>query len=370
MNELTIVPKVLRFETVKEYMEEFSFNEEDLIITNRFIFEPFFNVENTKAELLYQEDFGHGEPSDVMVEEMYASIARRPKRVIAIGGGTVIDIAKLFALKNVLPVEDLFDHKLEFIKDKELIIIPTTCGTGSEITKISILNLTKKNTKKGLVVDELFADQAVLIPELLKTLPFEFFGTSSVDALIHAVESVLSPLASTTTKVFGYKAIELIINGYVGIKEYGPEKRFDLLDDFLIASLYAGISFGNAGTGAIHALSYPLGAAYHVAHGEANYAIFMGVMNKYLSIKDDGEINVLNQFIANLINCEVIDVYQKLEELMTAIIRRKPLKEYGVTTNDLDTFTDSVIENQQRLLKNNFTCLAREDIFDIYKELY
>jgi len=370
MNELTIVPKIISYETVGDFMMEFFFNEADLVITNRFIFEPFFDLNDIKSQLLFQEDFGGGEPTDVMVEEMYKNIKGNPKRIIAIGGGTVIDIAKLFALKEPLPIEDLFDHKLEFIKDKELIIIPTTCGTGSEITKISIINLTKKNTKKGLAVDELYADQAVLIPELLKTLPFEFFGTSSVDALIHAVESTLSPSASSTTQVFGYKAIELIIKGYIEIRNHGSEKRFDLLDDFLMASLYAGISFGNAGVGAVHALSYPLGATYHVPHGEANYAIFMGVMNKYLSKKRDGEIEVLNEFLASLLKCDIDVVYQELEKLMNTIIERKPLNGYGVTIEDIAPFTDSVIENQQRLLKNNFTYLSKDDIYNIYKSLY
>ncbi|MFR6334077.1 MAG: iron-containing alcohol dehydrogenase, partial [Eisenbergiella sp.] len=92
-------------------------------------------------------------------------------------------------LKNVSPVEDLYDGRLEIVKDKELVLVPTTCGTGSEVTNIAILALNKKGTKKGLAVDEMYADSAVLIPELLGGLPFKFFAASSIDALIHAVES-------------------------------------------------------------------------------------------------------------------------------------------------------------------------------------
>lgn len=110
-----------------------------------------------------------------MVEAIYKDIKDISyKRVIAIGGGSVLDVSKLFVLKTISPVVDLFEHKLEFIKEKELILIPTTCGTGSEVTNISILELKAKHTKMGLAVDELYADYAVMIPELLEDLPFQF----------------------------------------------------------------------------------------------------------------------------------------------------------------------------------------------------
>ena len=111
----------------------------------------------------------------------------------------------------------------------------------------AILALNKKGTKKGLAVDEMYADSAVLIPELLGGLPFKFFAASSIDALIHAVESSLSPKGNEMTRLFGYKAIEMILNGYKIIAEKGEEARIPLLSDFLTASNYAGIAFGNAG---------------------------------------------------------------------------------------------------------------------------
>ena len=114
-----------------------------------------------------RKNTGRGEPSDDMAEAMYRDMKGSHRRIIAIGGGTVIDISKLFALKNVSPVEDLYDGRLEIVKDKELVLVPTTCGTGSEVTNIAILALNKKGTKKGLAVDEMYADSAVLIPELL-----------------------------------------------------------------------------------------------------------------------------------------------------------------------------------------------------------
>ena len=143
-----------------------------------------------------------------------------------IGGGTIIDIAKILALDSILPIEDLYDGKLPIKRTKKLVLVPTTCGTGSEVTNIAILALTRRHTKKGLANDCMYADSAILVPELLKGLPFKFFATSSIDALIHAMESSLSPKGNATLRLFGYKAISMILNGYKEIAARSPHGLF------------------------------------------------------------------------------------------------------------------------------------------------
>lgn len=370
MQQLMIKSKIFKYATCKEFAEAYQIGEGDLVITNEYIFNPAFGDFGLKCDVIFQEKYGQGEPTDEMAEAIYKDIKGTPKRIIAIGGGTVIDISKLFALKNVSPILDLYDGKLEVKKDKELVLVPTTCGTGSEVTNIAILALLSRGTKKGLAVDEMYADSAVLIPELLRGLPFRFFATSSIDALIHAVESSLSPKGNVYTRMFGYRAIEMMLKGYMEIREKGEDARMDLLEDFLIASNFAGIAFSNAGCAAVHALSYPLGATYHVAHGEANYAMFTGVMKNYMERKTDGEIAVLNKFIADIIGCDTENVYGELEKLLNILIPKKALHEYGVTEAQLDEFADSVMENQGRLMANNFVELDRAAVYKIYKELY
>ncbi len=370
MKQFMVKPEIFRCDTAKAFAEEFALGKGDLVITNEYIYQPYFGALNLECDVLYQEKYGAGEPSDDMAEAIYRDIPKDAKRIIAIGGGTVIDISKLYALKHVSPILDLYDGKLPVIKDKELILVPTTCGTGSEVTNIAILALNSRGTKKGLAVDEMYADKAVLVPELLKGLPFRFFATSSIDALIHAVESSLSPKGNCFTRMFGYKAIEMILNGYKEIRDNGPEARIPLLEDFLVASNYAGIAFGNAGCAAVHAMSYPLGAKYHVAHGESNYAMFTGVMNNYMELKTDGEIAILNAFIADILECSVDNVYEELENLLNVLIPKKPLHEYGMTEEDLMEFTESVMVNQGRLMANNFVELDKDRVYKIYKELY
>ena len=370
MKMLSIKPTIYKFKTAEEFAAEFKIGVGDLVITNEYIYQPFFGKLNLGCDVLYQEKYGAGEPSDDMAEAMYKDIKGDHKRVIAIGGGTVIDISKLFALKTVSPILDLYDGKTEIVKDKELVLVPTTCGTGSEVTNIAILALNSRGTKKGLAVDEMYADSAVLVPELLNGLPFRFFATSSIDALIHAVESSLSPKGNEMTRMFGYKAIDMILHGYKKIAADGPEARMPLLEDFLMASLYAGIAFGNAGCAAVHAMRYPLGATFQVAHGESNYAMFTGVMKNYMEIRQDGEIERLNQFIADILGCKVEDVYEELEKLLNNLIQKKALHEYGMSREQIEEFADSVIANQGRLMANNFVELDRDRLIKIYTELY
>lgn len=371
MVNIIFKPTLHSFKTCEEFAREFALGEQDLVLSNEYIFEPYFGNLNVNVHTIYQEKYGMGEPTDVMVDAILADAVKTGcKRVIAIGGGTVIDIAKVLAVSDGEGVDELYDKAPSLEKKRELIIIPTTCGTGSEMTNISIMARTRMGTKLGLVSPAMYPDHAVLIPELLEKLPFHVFATSSIDALVHAVESSLSPKATPYTKLFGYKAIEMIIKGYQKIAAEGREARIPLLEDFLIASNYAGLAFGTAGCAAVHATSYPLSGKYHVAHGESNYAMFTGVLKNYMEIKQDGEIAVMNACLADLLNCDVSVVYDKLEDLLNRILPKKPLREYGVTSDDLAEFAHSVITSQGRLMGNNFVPLDEARVLKIYTELY
>jgi len=370
MKQLILNTQLHKFKTCKEFAEEFKLNDKDLILTNEYIYEPYFKDLNLPVKTIFQEKFGTGEPTDVMVDAIIKEAAKYDfRRIFAIGGGTIIDIAKVLSVANNETVDELYENSKNLTKNRVLVIIPTTCGTGSEVTNISIINRTKLGVKMGLTSPLLFAEHAVLIPELLKSLPFKVFATSSIDALVHSVESSLSPKATDYSKLFGYKAIEMIITSYQKLVKEGKEKLPDLMDTFLTASNFAGIAFGTAGCAAVHALSYPLGGKYHVPHGESNYAVFTGVLKNYMEIKTDGEIAVMNEFLAKLLHCNTKNVYDELENLLNSVLTKKQLHEYGVTEKDIEEFTDSVMKTQGRLMANNFVPLDKQRVLKIYKEL-
>ncbi len=372
MKLFQLVPQIHRFNDVGEFNGFFNIGADDLVLTHEFFYDAFMRPLNLSATFLFQEKYGTSEPSNVMIDQIFADLKDvHYERVFAIGGGTVIDIAKLLVLKGSHCVLDLFERKVPLVKEKQLIIVPTTCGTGSEVTNLSIVEIKEKQTKMGLGAEELNADYAVLIPELVKGLPYKFFVYSSVDSLIHAIESYVSPRANCYTELFSIKAIEMIIKGYMEILEKGQEHRLQIIEDFLTASNYAGVAFGNAGVGAVHALSYPLGGKYHVPHGEANCEFFTEVFKTYNRLNPDGKIKSVNALIAEMLGLESTEnVYNELDNLLNKLLPKKPLREYGMKEDEIARFTEAVINTQQRLLGNNYVPLSREEIYGIYNRLY
>lgn len=379
MKLLTVGPDIIQgYRTVKEFADAAKFGGSDLIISIKAIYDGYLKPYVGDANVLLCDKYGSQEPTDLMLDEIISDASRFDyDRIIAIGGGAVMDMAKVVAIADGASIDEVIDDTASFKRRVALLLAPTTCGTGSEVTEIAALNRTRLGCKAGITSPEMFADEAVLIPELLYGLPDRVFATSSLDALVHAVESVLSPNATPYTRMFGYKAMAMIVNGYRAIADAGDAgsesrraKRNELMEDFLIASNYAGLSFETGGCAAVHALSYQLGGKYHVPHGESNYAMFTGVLRCYMSIKSDGEIATMNAFLADILGCDADVVYDELETLINRLLPKKALHEYGVTKEDLPEFADRVIGTQQRLMRNCFVPLDRDQVLGIFEALY
>ena len=359
---------IKEFSTIKECFEQEQIEEEDLIITNEFIYNTKFK--DVDANVIFQEKYGVGEPTDEMIENIRKDVPQNVKRIIAIGGGTIIDISKFLILDYQGTIDQVILHEIPYKKAKELYVVPTTCGTGSEVTNVAISELKKRKIKKGLADDLIYPDKALLIPEMVETLPYKFFATSSIDALIHSVESYLSPNSTLYSRMFSVKAMTMILNGFKKVVRDGKENWSQYAKEFLIASNLAGIAFGNAGCAAVHALSYPLGGAYHIPHGEANQLMFESVYNKYYEKDPNGHIQDFFEVVSEILGVEKEDALKALFALTNQILKRKPLSSYGIKKEELPEFVKSVIEGQQRLLNNNYVELSSDDMIEIYNNVY
>ncbi|MGM9622912.1 MAG: iron-containing alcohol dehydrogenase, partial [Butyricicoccus porcorum] len=140
--------------------------------------------------------------------------------------------------------------------------------------------------------------------------------------------------------------------------------------EFLRASNFAGIAFGHAGCAAVHALSYPLGGVHHIPHGQANQLMFADVMRKYQEKKPVGKLNQLEEILSAELGCEPVFALEELYKLMDDVLKKTPLRENGVTADELPVYAKSVLETQQRLLGNNYVELSEEDILDIYRNAF
>lgn len=374
MKQFKMYTTLAYYDKFADFMADENISATDFIITNEFLYNQFVQPLNPTCESVFIEAYGKGEPTTDMVDQIKAKIPAGVKRLIAVGGGSVLDIAKMCSLHvSSNRTEDLFDLSPNAEKPTriyDVYAIPTTCGTGSEVTNACAVELSSLHTKRGLNNDLMFAAKSILIPELISGLPYRFFATSSIDALIHAAESFLSPKACPHSELFSKEAIRMILDGYLYVIAHGRDSWADKAEQFIIASNFAGMAFCSAGCAAVHALSYPLGGGYHIPHGEANQLVFSPVFRRYKEKQPVGKINQLEALLGECLNVAPADALDAAFELFDRIQPRKPLREYGISDSEFESFTDGVIAGQQRLLGNNYVGLTRQDILDIYQSIY
>ncbi|MDO6448660.1 iron-containing alcohol dehydrogenase [Oceanobacillus profundus] len=208
-----------------------------------------------------------GEPTtDHLLAALDSLLKSNADCVVAIGGGSAIDIAKaasVFAVNPTLAWEDIAAQNR--LKRLPLLAVPTTAGTGSEATKVMVVKNMKTEIKMNPGHKDLVPDVAILDPLLTKSLPSQFTAYTGLDALAHAMEAYVSTLASATTDNYALNAIRMIGRSLPKVYENGA--NVEAREEMLLASCYAGIAFSNASTNLAHAAGRPLGARFNIPHG-------------------------------------------------------------------------------------------------------
>jgi alcohol dehydrogenase class IV len=198
--------------------------------------------------------------------------------IIGLGGGSSLDTAKCASVMvtNARDVEAYLGIDKVEAPGVPKILIPTTSGTGSEVTNVAVLSLKAQHTKKGIVSRYLLADTAILDPELTLGLPPAVTAATGMDALTHAIEAYVSRFAQPLTDDFALKAIRMIGANLRTAVYHG--QNIEAREAMLTASFYAGLAFGSAATGMVHGLAMPLGGQFNIAHGIANAVLLPHVM--------------------------------------------------------------------------------------------
>ena len=198
--------------------------------------------------------------------------------VIAVGGGSVMDVAKLASIlaTDDYTVKDLLDNPLLAKKQVPSLMIPSTAGTGAEATPNAIVGVPERDLKIGIVNPEMIADFVLLDGRMIKNLPKPIAAATGVDALCHAIECFTSAKANPISDTFALEALDLIMNNI--IEACTNPEALTAKRNMLLGSFYAGVAITASGTTAVHALSYPLGGKYHIAHGVSNAILLTPVM--------------------------------------------------------------------------------------------
>ncbi len=294
--------------------------------------------------------------------------------VIGLGGGSALDLTKLAAVLathdgKVADYLNLTGTKSLENKGLPKILISTTSGTGSEVTNISVLSL--ETTKDVVTHDYLLADVAIVDPALTISLPPKVTAATGVDALTHAIEAYVSVNANEVTDALALQAIKLISGSIRTAVHDGQNKQ--ARSDMSYGSYLAGLAFFNAGVAGVHALAYPLGGQFHIAHGDSNAVLLpyvMGYIRQSCEKRMKDILDAMGISSAYLSQEEAsykcVDV---LKQLVQDVNIPSTLKGFNIPELALEQLTDDATK-QTRILARSPMPLKREDIYTIYRAAF
>ncbi|MDF2855160.1 MAG: alcohol dehydrogenase, partial [Neobacillus sp.] len=294
--------------------------------------------------------------------------------VIGMGGGSALDLAKAAAVlaQNDGHVEDylnLSGEKKLTHKGLPKLLIPTTAGTGAEVTDIAVFSLV--DTKDVITHEYLLADYAIVDPILTYTLPPRVTAASGIDAFTHALEAYTSVQATPLTDTLALEAMRRIVGSIRRAVWYGQDKV--AREQMALGSLFAGLSFFNAGVAGVHGLAYPLGGLFKLPHGESNAvllpyvydAIWPSCLEKMVQVAKIFELPANGRNDREL----AIAVVQSLQELVKDVGLPITLAEYPIHREDIKRLAENGFK-QTRLLKRSPKPLNLESIEQIYRNAY
>ena len=295
-----------------------------------------------------------------------------PDVIIGIGGGSVLDVAKLVAaqLENEQSLNEYVGIGLLKGRKKKLICVPATSGTGSEVSPNAILVDESDGQKKGIISPFLVPDIVYVDPLLTVSVPPSITAATGLDALTHCLEAYTNKFAQPFIDMHAYEGIRLISSNIVTAVKDG--KNIEAREKVAMGSLLGGFCLGPVNTAGVHALSYPLGSMFHLAHGLSNALLLPYVMeyNIPASTKRYAEV-------AEALGCQkagddkatACGGVKKIKELIKACGIPATLKEVNVPESAIPKMAADAMKIQ-RLLKNNPREITERDAIEIYKAAY
>ncbi|MFK4049154.1 iron-containing alcohol dehydrogenase [Acinetobacter venetianus] len=325
-------------------------------------------------EHIIYSDIQADPPEHIVLEAVDFAKQEKIDVIIGFGGGSSMDVAKIIALlahpQQQQALTDIYGVNQAKAPRLPLVLVPTTAGTGSEVTPISIVT-TGATTKMGVVSPVLYADVAILDATFTQGLPAHITAATGIDAMVHAIEAYTSNIKKNFyADMLAKNALKLLNNNLAKVLKDGSD--LEARQNMLMGSMLAGQAFANAPVGAVHALAYPLGGHFHLSHGHTNALVLVEVL-KFNAPK-------AKQYYAELMQlmdprstgctdglCDLfIDHMQNHLDQSGLIMKLKALDVPEAKLPQLAK--DAML--QTRLLQNNPREMTEQDAFNIYQAIY
>ncbi|MDF2887990.1 MAG: Alcohol dehydrogenase, class [Lacrimispora sp.] len=314
------------------------------------------------------------EPTYAAVQNLVDQFkASKADMIVACGGGSVMDAAKLASIlvTNEYGVKELLDDPGRAQKCVPIILIPTTAGTGAEVTPNAIVAVPEKELKVGIVNENMIADYVILDARMIKNLPRKIAAATGVDALAHCIECYTSNKANPFSDLYALEGLDLILNNIMDACN-DPE-AMEAKNRMQIAAYYGGLAITASGTTAVHALSYPLGGKYHIAHGVSNAMLLAPVMGFNEPVCREKFAAVYDRCVHTDRNCQTAEeksayMLAWMEKIVKELDIPTSLKEFGVPAEDLEGLVEAGMQ-VTRLLVNNMREVTPADARALYQKI-
>lgn len=321
----------------------------------------------------------NSEPTDTYVEDALAILKENDCDVIVtVGGGSCLDTAKAVAVvaTNGGYIGDYMKgNKLAHIDPIPLITIPTTAGTGSEVTNVTVITNTKENIKMMIKQTAFLPKVAIVDPNLTMTAPDKVTAATGMDALCHAIESYVSQIAHPMTRTYSLEAIKLILNNIQTVYDNGDD--VEARSNMSLAAMEAGIAFSNASVTLIHGMSRPIGAVFHVPHGVSNSMLLPAVLEFSKQEALDKLADIAKLFLSD----EQVNG-KSIEELADETIRKVKelshhlnipnLKSWGIDKEEFEASLDKMAKDALNSGSPSYNprVPSHEEIKELYRTCY
>lgn len=295
--------------------------------------------------------------------------------IVALGGGSSIDTAKIIALHDnaFVSATNLFNQDLSKFNKLPLIAIPTTAGTGAEVTFVSVITATDGN-KFAVFHSKILPDVAILDANLTLGLPPLITAATALDAMVHCIEAYTSRTKKNPiSDALAVKGLQLLWQNYRKVMTNG--KNIEARSEMLLGSCLAGMAFVNASVAAVHGLSYPLSICFHVPHGHANALVMAGVFTFNLPAAQQHYAElaraVLPKQTLSLDDAAAATLFiDELKQFLTESGLKTSLRELGIQQTDIDGLATLMINTYARLIVSNPIDMTVDDVKKIYQDVF
>jgi len=334
----------------------------------------FLEAENLKIEVNIQ-DRDTPEPATDVVEAT-AEIAKKGDFdvIIGLGGGSIMDVAKMTSALVINPgkTKDYFGKEKVPQRGKSTIMIPTTAGTGAEITKHAIFLDRESNVKKAVASTTLLPDVAIVDPMLTVSCPPHVTASAGIDAFIHAAEPFVSKNANAVTEVLALEAVRLI-SRWLG-PAFADGQDLEARYYMSLGSMMSGMVLNNSGTSLVHALAYPIGGEFHCSHGVSLTALLATCFEYVIVARQEKMILLAEAMGESIAGLSPRDAAMRAPEAIRHLVKSVglpgSLRELGVKDKTNLQYWAEEAHKEQRLLGRSPRVLSVADIKEIYDKAF